>query len=151
MPSRQVELRGFAFWQRWLLWACIATAVLGLTLVFFDTQLVPGYPTAVNEALWSTRTMPAKVVTYHRFAHAVLGATLVSWSAVMAFVAHIPFRAREPWAWTCICTSLLLWFPLDTAMSLYFGVWPNALFNVVALVLLGTPLVFTRRAFRRGD
>ena len=93
--------------------------------------------------------MPAEVVTYHRFMHAVLGATIASWAVVLAFVAHHPFRAREPWAWWCFFFALLAWFPLDTAMSLYFGVWPNAVFNVVALVFLGVPLVFTRSAFRK--
>lgn len=137
----------FAFWQRWLFWASVATGGLGVSLAFFDTQLVPGFPEAVNQALWRTPTMPAEVVTYHRFTHAVLGATILSWAITMAFLAHHPFRKREPWAWWCMTASLLGWFALDTSMSLYFGVWPNAVFNLVALVFLGTPLVFTRSAF----
>ena len=138
----------FRFWQQWLLWACISTVVLGVTLAFFDVRLLPGFLEAVSTTLWGTATMPSDVVTYHRFAHAVLGSTIASWACVLAFVAHIPFRAREPWAWWCVLASLGVWFPLDTAMSLYFGVWPNAIFNVVALLFIGTPLIFTRSAFR---
>lgn len=139
----------FRFWQRWLVWASASTVLLGVSLVFFDTRLLPGLPEAINESLWGAPTMPAQVVTYHRFATAVLGATIASWASVLVFVAHIPFRAREPWAWWCVLIGLVVWFPLDTAMSLYFGVWPNAIFNLLALVLLGTPLIFTRGAFRR--
>ena len=140
----------FTIWQTWLFWACLSTAGLGVMLTFFDTQLLPGLPRAVNESLWGTADMPADVVTYHRFVHAVLGATIASWAAVLAFVARGPFRRREPWAWWCFVVALGIWFPLDTAMSLRFGVWANAVFNVVALVTLAPPLVFTRRAFARA-
>jgi len=138
----------FRFWQRWLFWASVSTAVLGVLLVFFDTRFLPLFPEAMNEAFWGASTMPDEVVDYHRFTHAVVGATVASWAAILAFIAHYPFRAREPWAWWCVFVSLAIWFPLDTAMSLYFGAWPNAIFNLSALVFLGTPLVFTFRDFR---
>ncbi len=140
--------RSFRFWQRWLFWASVATVGLGLMLVFFQTEPMVGFPELVNQSLWGSDAMPAEVVTYHRFVHAVLGATIASWAVAFAFIAHHPFRARRRWAWTALASSLAVWFPLDTGMSLYFGVWPNALFNVSALVFLGLPLVFTRKAFR---
>ncbi len=140
----------FRFWQQWLFWACVSTVLLGVTLTFFDTRLLPGFPQAMNRILWGTPDMPAEVATYHRFVHAVLGATIASWATVLAFVAYHPFRSRERWAWWCILVALVVWFPLDTALSLYFGLWPNAVFNVAALLFIGTPLIFTRRAFQSG-
>lgn len=44
--------------------------------------------------------------------------------------------------------ALGVWFPIDTPLSVAFGAWANAVFNVSALLLIGTPLVFTRHAFR---
>lgn len=139
----------FRFWQQCLFWTCIATVGFGFSLALFDTRLLPGFPAAVNRAVWGAPGMPAEVVTYHRYLHAVLGATVASWAAVLAVIAHLPFRAREPWAWWCFVAALGVWFPLDTGLSLYFGVWPNAALNLGSLALLATPLVFTRRAFRR--
>lgn len=140
----------FEFWAAWLFWACVGTAALGVVLVFFDTRLLPWLPGAVNQAVWQTDTMPADVVTYHRFMHAVLGSTIVSWAAVLAIIARHPFRRREPWAWWTIVIGLVVWFSLDTTMSLYFGVWPNAVFNASAVLFVGIPLVFTRSAFRKA-
>ena len=141
--------RSFRFWQQWLFWGCVSAAGLGLVLAFFDTRLVPFFAEAVNQSVWGGPSMPADVVTYHRFVHAVLGATVTSWAVILAFVVHVPFRAREPWAWWCVCAALIVWFPLDTGMSLYWGVWPNAALNLGAFGAIALPLVFTRRAFVR--
>jgi hypothetical protein len=43
--------------------------------------------------------------------------------------------------------GLLLWYLIDTPISLYFGVVFNAVFNTILLALMVPPLVFTRRHF----
>jgi hypothetical protein len=40
-----------------------------------------------------------------------------------------------------------LWFLVDTAVSLAFGMWFNAAFNVVLLALVAVPLAAIRKQF----
>lgn len=115
-------------------------------LCLFDTRLFPFFPRAVNQVVWGTTDMPANVVHYHRFIHAIAGATIAGWGVALAFIAHYPFRNRERWAWWAIAAAVMSWFTLDTTFSLYFGVWPNAIFNLGAFIALATPLAFTYRA-----
>jgi hypothetical protein len=64
------------------------------------------------------------------------------------FLARAPFKRRERWARDCIAAGIGLWFVLDTAISLYHGVYFNALaVNVPLLVIVGLPLWFTRGEF----
>ena len=139
----------FTFWCRCLLALCVVQAALGLALVAFDLGGVPGpFNEAMNEAMWGRKARPDEGAAVQRFANAVLGATLVAWSVAIAFVAHVPFRAREPWAWTCVAVSVAVWFVLDTGCSIALGVWPNAILNAVCVVPFAVILAFTRRSFR---
>jgi len=139
----------FRFWYRWLFVAVASMVGLGALLVLADTRWMPWYPGAMAGALFGAEALPAEGGTYHRFMNAVLGATIISWAVVLLFVLRGPFLARERWAFGCVAVSLLSWFVPDTAASLLHGAWPNALFNLGALVLLGTPLPFLWRAFPR--
>ena len=115
--------------------------VFGYALVLFDTRVVPfAFPTLVNEALWSQPTMPEEVVTYHRFVHAVLGATISSWALALLFVVRYALVKKERWAFACIAASVVVWFVPDTLASIAFGVIPNAVFNLSCLVTLLGPL-----------
>ena len=115
--------------------------VFGYALVVFDNRVVPfGFPTLVNEALWSRPTMPDDIVTYHRFVHAVLGATIASWALALLFVVRHALEKKERWAFACIAASVVVWFVPDTIASIAFGVVPNAVFNVACLATLLGPL-----------
>ena len=137
----------FLFWQRVFFVACLVTAAFGLVLVVSDTRLILGFDAALAQAMWQTDRMPAEVVRYHRFVNGVLGATVTAWAVVLACIAHGPFRRREPWAWRACAASVATWFTIDTTVSLVHGAWPNAALNVLSLIPLALPLVFTRSSF----
>ncbi|MFQ5811867.1 MAG: hypothetical protein ACE5I2_01535 [Anaerolineae bacterium] len=69
------------------------------------------------------------------------------WGIFMVFIAHYPFKHREQWSWNCLAAGLLVWYLVDTAISLYFKVYFNAAFNTVLLILSMLPLACTRRHF----
>jgi hypothetical protein len=137
----------FLVWQRVLFVACLWTAAFGLVLAVADTRLLFGFDSAFAQAMWQADRMPAEVVRYHRFVHGVLGATITAWALTLAFIAHGPFRRREPWAWRAAAASVAAWFTIDTVTSLAHGAWPNAALNVVAVIPLALPLLFTRSSF----
>jgi hypothetical protein len=70
---------------------------------------------------------------------------MASWGIFVAFIAHYSFRRKERWAWVCLLVGLLVWFFVDTLITLKFRVFFNAIFNTGLLVLVLLPLVFTRK------
>lgn len=140
--------RGFELGRRLLFGIMILMAVFGLSLTVFDNRAVPGLHAALNESLWGVPALPSNVVVYHRLLHAILGATIASWAVALAFVVHHTFRAGQSWGWWCVLGSTLIWFVPDTAASLYYGAWPNALFNLSCLVGVALPLALTRSLAR---
>lgn len=142
---------GFRFWQAWLFYVSVGVVVFGVLLAFLTPKrLLPPYHAAVNRALWGRSDLPPDVVDFHGFIFAVLGATMASQAALQAFLARYPFSRRERWAWWAVLAGMLIWFPLDTARSLYWGVWPNAVFNLFAFLAVVVPLAATRRDFYAG-
>jgi hypothetical protein len=113
-----------------------------------DNRGVPGLHAAINDALWSRPELPPEVETYHRFVHAVLGATIAGWALALVLVVRHALAERQPWAWWCVLGSTLVWFVPDTIASVAYGVWPNAIFNVGCLVALVAPLALMRGGLR---
>jgi len=70
----------------------------------------------------------------------VLGAVMAGWSFLMLQVVRGPLRDGIPWARTFMIRSLILWFVLDTGMSLVLGYPTHAIFNIPFAIALGLPL-----------
>lgn len=141
-------MRSFRFWQQWLFWVSAGIVVFSVALAVATPKiLLPYYHRAVNQSLWDQAELPADVVAFHGFLFGILGATMASQALLQAFLAYYPFARKEPWSWWAVLCGMLIWFPLDTATNLYWGVWPNAAFNVFALSAVVVPLVATRHEF----
>src|SRR5512133_3582798 len=59
------------------------------------------------------------------FVFGVLGAVMLSWVVLMAFLSFIPLRRGEGWAFWALLAAALTWFAIDESFSLYFRVWAN--------------------------
>lgn len=140
----------FRFWQQWLLWVSGSMVVFSVILALFTPSVVlPVYHTAVNHVIWGGPDLPESSRVLHGFLFGVLGATMASQALLQAFIAAGPFARKEPWSWWAITLGMAIWFPLDTALSLAWGVWPNAVFNLLALLAIALPLALTAGDFRR--
>jgi hypothetical protein len=141
----------FDFWQRWLFGLSVAIAVFGFALAALNQTPVFDFlfNRQVDPVFWGKGTVPTEAKLFQRWVYGVLGAVLCGWGVFMAYVVRYPFRSKEKWAWDCIAVGIGLWFIMDTALSFYFGVWFNAMFNVILAVLISLPLLCTRRDFRR--
>jgi hypothetical protein len=138
----------FSFWQRWLSVVSIIIVVFGIALALLGTTpLFEWMNTLINQAIWKTTVIPAEAQVLQQWMYAVLGATVAGWGTTMFFIARHPFARQERWAWNCLVTALIVWYPIDTLASLYFGVAFNALFNTGLLLMLALPLLFTRKDF----
>jgi hypothetical protein len=89
-----------------------------------------------------------KVRDYLRLPYMVLGAVMAGWSVLMIQLVRGPLREGSRWAWLFMVQSLVLWFVLDTGMSLVLGYPTHALFNIPFAVALGVPLLNLRSSVR---
>ncbi len=141
----------FKFWKNWLLLISLVVIVLGLVLVFFNQS--PLFDLVFNRQIdpvfWSSAQLDPAALAFRHWSYGVLGATLAGWGVFLAFIVSRPFSRHERWAWNCVVAGLGLWYVLDTGLSISSGVWFNAAFNTVLLILLLPPLAITRRYFKK--
>lgn len=133
-----------ATWITWLQVVLMLLFVYALVLVFAGSVagrlfsiLGFGPPEAIDTD---------QVRDYLHLPFMVLGAVLAGWSAMMIHIVRGPLRAGSAWALPVLVRSLVLWFVLDTGMSLVLGYPMHALFNVPFAVALAIPLVKLRPA-----
>ena len=138
----------FDFCCKWLFCALVFQGLFGLALAVLGPELgLLGFYPYFTDSLWGLPAEPELVQRFSSWLFGVLGATTLAWGALMACIVAVPFRRREPWAWWALVLSLTLWYPLDTTLSLTSGVWPNAILNTLALLMILPPLLATRKAF----
>lgn len=133
-----------ASWVRYLLLVTTATICFGAVLV-----LAPGPTEALFGHLTFGRsgfpaTFSTAALDYIRLAHAVLGAEIVGWFALVLWVVRFPLANGLPGAWHALVLSLAAWYVPDTAYSLLAGYWPNAALNTGILLAFLPGLAGTR-------
>lgn len=142
-----MQMTSSSFWDRWLVLVGWGLIVFGLLLTLLSGSRVFDllFNRPVDAAFWSIR--PDGIEPFRAWVYGVLGATLSGWATCIVFIARHPFRRRERWAWDCLCAGVTLWYVVDTACSIAFGVWFNVGLNSVVVVLVFAPLLATRGEF----
>lgn len=141
----------FSFWQRWLFVVSLIITAFGAMMAFLNgTVLFEPFNSQTNAAFWDTEDIGNVVKEFQHWIYGVLGSAMVSWGILLAFITHYPFGKKEKWSWNCLVLGLLIWFLIDTPISLYFKVYFNAAFNTVLLVSVLLPLVLTRQYFTQA-
>jgi len=138
----------FSFWQRWLLVVGLVIAAFGMVMALFNGTIVfELFNGQIDPVFWGAGDMPEAATRFRQWVYGAWGATVAGWGIFIAFIAHYPFRHKEKWSWNCLAVGLLVWYLVDTAISLYFKVYFNAVFNTLLLILVALPLAFTRKHF----
>ena len=141
----------FTFWQRWLFLAGVVITLFGVFMALFnDTAVFQVFNHQIDPVFWGEQSPPDQAVFFRRWIYGVLGATIAGWGVFVAFVAHYPFRWRHKWAWMCVAFGVGFWYVLDTAISAYYGVAFNAIFNTLLLLIVAPPLIFSKKWFDQG-
>jgi hypothetical protein len=139
----------FTFWQRWLFILSLIIITFGLAMAWLnDSALFELLNRQVDPVFWGAQPLPQEAIVFRGWTYGVIGATMAGWGVFIAFLAQVPFRRRERWAWNCMTIGILAWFLPDTAISLAAGVIFNAVFNSLLLALVALPLIFTRKDFK---
>lgn len=125
-------------WLTWLQVVLILLGIYSLVLVFAGAVAASlfdafgfGPPDAIDND---------EVRDYLKLPFMVLGAVMAGWAFMMFNLVRGPLRDGSPWALSIITRSLVVWFVLDTGMSLVLGYPAHALFNIPFAIALGIPL-----------
>ncbi len=146
--KNRVDTRRFLLWQRWLLTLGVIIVVFGVALAFlYLTPLFDIFRTQIDPVFWAAGELTGGTTLFQQWAYGVLGATMAGWGVSIVFIAAIPFKRKEKWAWNCLAIAVSLWFVIDTFLSWRFGALFNVAFNVLIYLAAMMPLVFSRKYF----
>ncbi len=130
------------FWTRWL-------EVVGGILVAFGVSFAvlnqtPFFDLIFNRSIdpvfWPAGEVPAAAGRFQAWIYGVLGATIAGWGVLVFFIAKHPLAQGERWAWRGLAGGFTLWFVVDTALSAFFGVTFNVVFNCLLAAAIVLPL-----------
>lgn len=142
-------MKHFHFWQKWLLAITILVILFGILLIIpnkselFDLL----FNDRIKTIFWPDISPPPGIVQFQQWIFGVLGATMVGWGIIMAFIVSVPFRNGERWAWYSFTICIGSWYFLDTTISIIYQATFNAIFNTLILLLFLPPLIATYRSF----
>lgn len=139
----------FNFWQKWLFGFGLYLIVFGAILSFFSHSALINYVFNhhIDPVFWGLDELPENTKKFQAWIYGVLGAVISGWGIFIAFIAHYPFKAKERWAWHCIASVFIVWFVIDTVVSVYYRVGFNVFINITFLLFALLPLIFTRKHF----
>jgi hypothetical protein len=130
------------FWQNWLLVWALGVSLFGLVLAagaFASTDML-------TRALFQLfgAPLPTAMDMHHRFAIGLMGAVSMGWGltfliAFKALFALEPAKAAPLWRLTLF--AVIIWYLIDSAISLATGIGMNAVSNTVLLILLLIPII----------
>lgn len=142
-------MRTFSFWQKWLSWANVVALGMGLIVAFAGNSLILSPHNELTvDLFFGGQAMNPQLLQFKNWLFGVIGGTMVGFHLLMIFLSEHAFKQQEKWAWQAMSLSTILWFVIDSGVSLYTGAWHNVvLINLVALFMIGLPLLMTFSTF----
>lgn len=136
------------FWDRWLQLVAAVIVGFGLLLALLNNSgpMQVLFHRQIDPTFWPDGP-PLAAQAFRTWAYGILGATMAGWGVAIWALARTAFVRRERWARDALAAGVLIWFVLDTWLSLASGVTFNALFNTLFLLLMAPPLLATWRQF----
>jgi hypothetical protein len=122
-----------AFWRNWLNIWCVAVIVFGLALAGAGLEATDG----VAELLFGIIGPPGEMAwTPHlRFTTALMGAVTMGWGLTFlaTFMAAHRLGDQAGPVWRMLTLGVVVWFVVDSGLSVATGFWLNAVSNTALL------------------
>ena len=141
--------RKFHFWQKWLSYANVLTILVGVLVAFAGNSIIfEMHNDYTNDVFFNSTELEPEVIKLKKWLFGIIGATIIGFHVLMVMISENSFKKKEPWAYKAMWFGLLSWFIVDSGISFYYGAIHNiVLINLVALILIGLPLIMTRKVF----
>ena len=136
------------FWMGWLKITMLIIILAGVLLIIFgNSSYAEILNKQINRAFYSGKIPGKSVLLMKGWLIAVSGAVMAGWGSTMLYIVYHSFRKGEKWAWRSIFYPLLIWYLLDSSVSLYYGATFNVIINSILFLQLIAPLLFLRNSF----
>lgn len=140
----------FDFWFKWLLGVSILNILIGLLIAFTPDNFIFSYYTEAIIETFFSGNITGEVQHLRTFLFGIIGGTISGYFLMQTFVVWIPFYRKELWAWHAILWAIVLWFVVDSSLSIYHGAYFNILMiNIWSLLLTLIPLIMTYKDFKK--
>lgn len=128
--------------QNWLSAWAIGVTVFGLILTGGAFAATDGLTSALFTLFGNP--LPANIDAHHRFAIGLMGAVTMGWGltyygAFKALFALDPATAAPIWRY--LLAISMLWYVVDSGISIATGFWMNAVSNTIVITLFLIPLL----------
>ncbi len=139
----------FIFWQKWLTYANVMTLGVGVLVAFAGNSLIfEIHNDGTRAVFFGGEAFSPEVLRLKNWLFGIIGGSIVGFHTLMIFISEYAFKRKEKWAYNALWIGLLSWFLIDSSITVFYGAMHNLfLINLVALVLIGLPLLMTRKAF----
>jgi hypothetical protein len=133
----------FEFFRLWLIVLCAAFALGGTALAILSGTRALAFMDKMMEHVSPAATRERGADQLLNWMSAVAGSVMAGWGLTLLILVANAYSTREAWVWWSIAGGLALWYPLDTARSIYARVYLNAVGNTVLLIAAAIPLLAT--------
>jgi hypothetical protein len=136
------------FWMGWLKITMFIIIAAGILLIILgNTSNTDFLSEQINSVFFSGRIPEESALLMKGWLIGLMGAVMAGWGSTMLYIAYIPFRKGEKWAWRSIFYPVLIWYILDSSVSLYYEATFNVIINTVMFLQIVAPLLFLRNLF----
>ena len=101
-----------------------------------------------KEVFFHGNEITGDMLRFKNWLFGIIGGTIVGFHFLMIMISEHAFKKKEKWSYNALWGGLIFWFLIDSSISVYYGAIHNLiLINLVALILIGLPLIMTRKVF----
>lgn len=139
----------FSFWQKCLTYANIMTLFVGILVAFAGNSILFDFHNTFTwDIFFEGNVPPQHILDFKSWLFGIIGGSIIGFHSLMIAISENAFKKKEKWAYNALWIGLLSWFIVDSSISVYFGAIHNLLLiNMVALLIIGIPLIATRKEF----
>jgi hypothetical protein len=139
----------FTLWKNILLWANIGAMSIGILVAFAGNSFVFNlHNQGTEEIFFGGQELSPEVLQLKNWLFGIIGGTIAGYHMLAIYIINNAFIKKEKWAWDALLVGLLLWFIVDSSISIYYNALYNVyLINIVALIFIGMPLIATKKYF----
>ena len=144
-----MEVKAFNFWQKWLTYANVMTIIVGLLVAFAGNSIFfELHNEYTKEVFFEGEAFSSEILHLKNWLFGIIGGTIVGFHILMVMISENAFKKKEKWAYQAMWFAMISWFMIDSGISYYYGAIHNiVIINLVALFLIGLPLIMTRKEF----
>lgn len=150
--SYHMNKLSFVFWYKWLLGVSILNILIGVLIAFTPSNIIFSYYLEAIGDTFFRGNITEEIHHLRTFLFGIIGGTISGYFLMQTFIVWIPFYRKERWAWHAILWAIVLWFTIDSSLSIYHGAYFNIwMINIWSLLLTLLPLIMTYSEFKKSS